>query len=708
MSLEKFEKTYPPCGWRDWGLCRQSLSQLIQSAKSGTPNGIALAVAGLLALTAASSHARAHTGSTPIGGQILFAANKHARKHAVSTDVPAATSEGIPMAAAAVREHIYLDHHSPKARALRKAFEAMQKKNYAEVRKLVDPLKSDAMFADYGYVLSATADREESLARLKIKRFADALRLAKRAIEGFPRAELVQPYSPFIKKLPEEIGQAEVAVGNAYHGLRNWPRAQTSFESGFERLLTQKSLYLVSSETFGHYAEVCAKNLAKEQSHLCTSWIQRLVGIYAKNSDEVKAVAKFLPGSVDRARSYPGYARQTQTYKAPDPDLDSFDSAFDLYLDGKRDEAVEGLRGLLEEYPKSTYRFRARYWIAKGQFQSGDKEKARKGFEDLRKDTPLTYYGLLAALELGVPWDRDISVEMPEASSLDPFLQPQEWVRLKRAEQFVAEGAGELAAQELRDMRTRDALSNPYLLYLATLDAEAGSHVASFGILSELIQRNYPGIYTQYGIKLIFPTPYLDLVRKQATAFNLDPILLLSQMKQESSFDAKANSSAGAAGLLQLMPGTANDMESGTKRLDLLAPDANIRIASKYLRKLLNRFKGNIVFALAGYNAGPGAVDRWVRENRMKKDMLESIESIPYRETREYVSSILRNYFWYSRRLASPTTPDLAYFWAKSLPPVTVDEKGSAADFVTPISKPAPTTPSPGAEDDEDAEDTAE
>ena len=95
----------------------------------------------------------------------------------------------------------------------------------------------------------------------------------------------------------------------------------------------------------------------------------------------------------------------------------------------------------------------------------------------------------------------------------DPFLQPGEARRLRRAQYFIVEGAEDLAALELRDLKIRDALSSPFLMYLAMLNSASKSYNNTFIILSQLIQRGYEGSTSSYAVRLVFPVPYMDLVR---------------------------------------------------------------------------------------------------------------------------------------------------------------------------------------------------
>ena len=117
------------------------------------------------------------------------------------------------------------------------------------------------------------------------------------------------------------------------------------------------------------------------------------------------------------------------------------------------------------------------------------------------------------------------------------------------------------------------------------------------------------------------------LLTKAGAEHNLDADLLASVVRAESDGHARAVSRAGAQGLMQLMPGTASDLGVA----DSFAPNQNIRGGTAYLDALLKKYNDNLVLALAAYNAGPAAVDRW-----------HGIP--PYRETRAYVARVIREY----------------------------------------------------------------
>jgi soluble lytic murein transglycosylase len=136
--------------------------------------------------------------------------------------------------------------------------------------------------------------------------------------------------------------------------------------------------------------------------------------------------------------------------------------------------------------------------------------------------------------------------------------------------------------------------------------------------------------------------------------------LVHAVIRQESAFDAEAVSSAGALGLMQLMPATAREVARKNKlpedrTLLVTNPAHNIRIGSLYLQTLLNRYDNSYPLALAAYNAGLGRVDRWLRTygdpRTPEVNMVDWIELIPLSETRNYVQRCLENTYIYRVKL---------------------------------------------------------
>lgn len=150
------------------------------------------------------------------------------------------------------------------------------------------------------------------------------------------------------------------------------------------------------------------------------------------------------------------------------------------------------------------------------------------------------------------------------------------------------------------------------------------------------------GIFFDY--ELLYPRPYAAAVQAAADEFDLDPSLIYAVMRQESLYRADAESPAGARGLMQVRRGTAADIASGLENfgpgpIDLLDPSTNIRLGAARLRLMLDRYDDHVVLALAAYNAGPAAADRWLPDRPMASDVW--LANVPYNETREYVRRVL-------------------------------------------------------------------
>lgn len=158
-------------------------------------------------------------------------------------------------------------------------------------------------------------------------------------------------------------------------------------------------------------------------------------------------------------------------------------------------------------------------------------------------------------------------------------------------------------------------------------------------------------------LSLRFPLAYSEPVLQQAREQRLDPAMVYGLIRRESAFEPEAKSSAGALGLMQIMPGTGEQAarllnEPWRSERILLEPAANVRYGSAYFRRLLDRFGRHAALAGAAYNAGPGRVDRWLPAVKpMPADIW--IETIPFNETRQYVAAVLSYAAIYRERLGT-------------------------------------------------------
>ena len=155
-------------------------------------------------------------------------------------------------------------------------------------------------------------------------------------------------------------------------------------------------------------------------------------------------------------------------------------------------------------------------------------------------------------------------------------------------------------------------------------------------------------LYSGLPFSILRPVFHADSVSRHCEKYKIDPVLVTAIIKVESNFFRNAKSHRGAVGLMQLLPSTAQELapELGLKKFnakDLEQPDINIRLGTYYLYKLKKEFMGDEVLALAAYNAGLGKVQSWHMQNPL---ISFDIADIPYKETRNYVTNVMKTYRW--------------------------------------------------------------
>ncbi len=159
--------------------------------------------------------------------------------------------------------------------------------------------------------------------------------------------------------------------------------------------------------------------------------------------------------------------------------------------------------------------------------------------------------------------------------------------------------------------------------------------------------------------RLEYPLAYWNAMKSTGAKLGIDPYFLLAIARQESTFRAAIQSSAGAAGVLQMMPDTAgwlarvDDRITADDAANLKSPRVSIHMGGVYMSRMLERSSNNAIYALASYNAGPGNCDKW--RKKFSADSPETfMESIPFPETNGYVKKVLANYAAYHSLYPSP------------------------------------------------------
>ncbi|WP_417455106.1 lytic transglycosylase domain-containing protein [Kiloniella sp.] len=293
---------------------------------------------------------------------------------------------------------------------------------------------------------------------------------------------------------------------------------------------------------------------------------------------------------------------------------------------------------------------RASYWAGRAAKDIGHDDWATRWYS-LAATYQTTFYGQQANYELG---------QEPVIHDSNKKIEP--------VQQGIFNDKKIVRAIKLLDQLDQDKLVITFLTRLR-LDAQTDEdHILAAELANKV---SHPNIALrtaksarQKGIllpDLLYPEMQIDTIKDS----HADPALVLALIRQESEFNHKAISHAGARGLMQLMPATAKSVAkkeklSYKKRQLTDNPTYNIQLGTAYLSDLIGSFDGSYVMALAGYNAGPHRVRKWVKDygdpRHENVNIIDWMEQIPFNETRNYVQRILESHVMYRNKLEQTNT----------------------------------------------------
>ena len=288
--------------------------------------------------------------------------------------------------------------------------------------------------------------------------------------------------------------------------------------------------------------------------------------------------------------------------------------------------------------PDARTELRWRYWRARALDALGRSEAAPWNELAAERD----YYGFLAADRIGAPY-RIVQ---------DPARSPAETLgRIERA-------GGYRRAVEFRALGDRNRFRREWNRLTQRLDGEELAAAAELALRNGWYFESIRGAARAEAfdrLDLRFPLAWRDEAEDAGEAYDVDSALVLATIRMESAFRSGARSSAGALGLMQVMPATGRRIAGAagvrfTGRRSLLDPERNIRLGTAYLRHLLDRLHAHPALASAAYNAGPHRAERWLAAiGELEPELW--VELIPYTETRQYVKRILEYRIVYRQRL---------------------------------------------------------
>ena len=283
---------------------------------------------------------------------------------------------------------------------------------------------------------------------------------------------------------------------------------------------------------------------------------------------------------------------------------------------------------------------RGAFWLGLTYEKSNNQDKANKYYKESAKFTN-TYYGQLSFNKIYSGQDFKLSPELKIVDNYEKEFNKNRLIRHVRL---------------LKEM-DRTKFSKDILKHLATLNIEKGSEILAAKLSTEIgrfdyaIQISKKASYEKRFINT-YNYPVISIPEKINKKGMPSQELVLAIIRQESEFDARANSYVGAQGLMQIMPATARLVARNLKTTyskSLLKSDTsyNIKLGTYYFNSLLEDYDGVFPFAIGAYNAGPNRIKSWVKRygdpNRGEIDFIDWVELIRFKETRNYVQRVIEN-----------------------------------------------------------------
>jgi len=311
-----------------------------------------------------------------------------------------------------------------------------------------------------------------------------------------------------------------------------------------------------------------------------------------------------------------------------------------IYL-GRSDrvQAAGVFEGYLEDFPEGRRWQEASYWAGRMRMELGDTSAAEKHIRQIKTRDPVSYYAVIGAELLGELYTMNVS------DADDPAIPP--WLNrgLSDIDLFTEAGLEQAAVAEIDRLREVARTSKNDMLGLAEGLIARGRTIDGINLGWALRDEGHE--WDSRLIRVAFPLPYLDLIRREAMEWGVDPIILAAIIRQESAFKADIVSRAGAIGLMQVMPPTGAQLArvhgpSDFREAHLASPEVSLHLGAAYFVEMSARYDGVLPLILSAYNAGPTRATRWKQYPEIS-DLLRFTERIPFVETRGYVKNVRRN-----------------------------------------------------------------
>ncbi len=468
-------------------------------------------------------------------------------------------------------------------------------------------------------VMATPYTTEELLKRASTLYAQKEYRTSLQTLEMIPEASQSQPVT----------NRIDLRAGMARYRLRQYTQAEKHFVKA-----TASQLPLVRSEARFWLAKTLDRQDLKE----------RALALYLELAGEGKNQEFADDAVIEAARLKRGLGQYAEAGRLFDQAARLstgprtiaalvWDAGWCRYLAGEYTVAADTFKRLLAD---ETQREKVLYWLGRTLEMNGDTAaEAAVQYHNLLNEYPAGFYATWYRDQRGVKDSREPLGNRDALAEL-PVLAGFERPRLLASLGMIDEARSEMTAARKKNDAGKGLFPALARIYLEMRD---------YGSAISLFMQNRPVVWEKRTLPVWtagYPMVYPELVSRNAVLNGLSEGLIYALMRAESGFSPAVKSSAGAIGLMQMMPATARMTahEKGEfNPLLLTVPEYNIRLGTKHLNDLMKDNNGDAVYVTAAYNAGSGALQRWKKSFKgLKKD--EFIESIPYQETREYVKKV--------------------------------------------------------------------
>jgi len=468
--------------------------------------------------------------------------------------------------------------------------------------------------------------------------------------------QAVAAFSPFLDGSTPRASRARLLSGISRFHLRDYHLAISVLSSMTKDAssLRSEALYWIG-RSYGR--------LDDREKAIAT--LTRLVDLYPRSAwtdDSLYIVALNHIEDQKPKRAVEALSRLIREHPSSDlADVAIWTRAWINYRQSALTAALHDLQRLQKGAPlPARLRVQAFYWSGRIFEHQGKKPEALRIYRQLLETFSDEYYYIeqtrLRLDRLAPSADRAViatsmRIAAPSPSESVPVsgLLEATKARLLKELNLREEASEEFWALIRRHGDDRDVLYEACTAFLELGKVEKSLWIAK-RLLRPLYARTRPAEPVPRYWDFLYPLGYWELVKEQSTRHALDPYLVVALIREESSFGERAVSRAGAVGLMQLLPKTADQIVNASgatgESVNLESPAANIKLGTRYLAKMLEEFRGNWILSLASYNAGPHHVRRWV-ETRGHRSDDEFIEEIPFSETQQYVKRVLGSYYRY-------------------------------------------------------------